>query len=308
MTPGHGHAHDHGLTATGRHRGTLAAVLGITVAIAVGEVAGAVVSGSLVLLADAGHMAADAAGVGLSLLAAYFAGKPATDRRTFGYARLEILAATANALLLLGMAAFIMVAAARRLATPEPVGSGLMAVFGCIALAGNGTSMLLLRHAQAESLNARGAFLEVASDTFGALAVLATAAVVAGTGFTRADPIASLAVGVLILPRTWRLLRDAVDVLLEASPRGIDLTEVRQHLTGLEGVIDVHDLHAWTITSGLPVLSAHVVVQPDTLAGGCGPGILDRLQECLRGHFDVEHSTFQVEPAGHADHEPSVHD
>ncbi|MFI5063581.1 MAG: cation diffusion facilitator family transporter [Streptosporangiales bacterium] len=308
MTPGHGHAHDHALTATGRHRGTLAVVLGITLVIAAGEVIGAAVSGSLVLLADAGHMAADAAGVGLSLLAAYFASKPATERRTFGYARLEILAATANALLLFGMAAFIMVEAVRRLAVPQPVGAGLMAVFGCIALAGNGASMLLLRHAQAESLNARGAFLEVASDTFGALAVLVTAAIIAGTGFTRADPIASLAVGVLILPRTWRLLRDAVDVLLEASPRGIDLTEVRQHLTGLDGVLDVHDLHAWTITSGLPVLSAHVVVKEATLASGCGPSILDRLQECLRGHFDVEHSTFQLEPSGHADHEPSVHE
>jgi cobalt-zinc-cadmium efflux system protein len=184
------------------------------------------------------------------------------------------------------------------------VNTGLMAVFGCIALAGNGASLLLLRRAQAESMNARGAFLEVASDTFGALAVLVTAAVIAVSGFT----IASLAVGVLILPRTWRLLRDAVDVLLEASPRGVDLSEVRRHMTRLDGVIDVHDLHAWTITSGLPVLSAHVVVDPGTLASGCGPGLLDQLQECVRGHFDVAHSTFQIEPAGHADHEPSVHD
>jgi cobalt-zinc-cadmium efflux system protein len=305
---GHGHAHDHGLTATGQYRGRLAMVLGITVTIAVGEVIGAVLTGSLVLLADAGHMAADAAGVGLSLLAAYFASKPATERRTFGYARLEILAATVNALLLFGIAGFIMVEAARRLMTPEPVNAGLMAVFGAIALAGNATSLLLLRGAQAESLNARGAFLEVASDAFGACAVLVTAAVVATTGFTRIDAAASLAVGALILPRTWRLLRDAVDVLLEASPQGVDLTQVRQHLTELDGVLDVHDLHAWTITSGLPVLSAHVVVDPAALAGGCGPGILDRLQACLHGHFDVAHSTFQLEPSGHADHEPSVHD
>jgi cobalt-zinc-cadmium efflux system protein len=308
MTAGPGHAHDHALTATGRHRGRLAAVLAITVTIAAGEVAGAVVSGSLVLLADAAHMAADAAGVGLSLLAAHFASKPPTERRTFGYARLEILAATANALLLLGMATFIVVEAVRRLAEPVPVSTGLMVVFGCIALAGNTVSLVLLRQAQAESLNARGAFLEVASDTFGALAVIVPAVVIALTGFTRADSIASLAVGVLILPRTWRLLRDAVDVLLEASPRGIDLTEVRQHMAALDGVIDVHDLHAWTITSGLPVLSAHVVVDPDDLARGCGPGILDRLQACLRGHFDVAHSTFQLEPAGHAEHEHSVHD
>ena len=305
---GHGHAHGHGLTATGRHRRTLAVVMAIAGAIAAGEVAGAVVSGSLVLFADAAHMAADAAGVGLSLLAAHFASMPATERRTFGYARAEILAATANALLLLGMAAFILVEAAQRLASPQPVTTGVMIVFGVIALAGNGVSMVLLRHAQAESLNARGAFLEVASDAFGALAVIVTAVLIAATGFIRADPIASLAVGTLILPRTWRLLRDATDVLLEASPRGIDLTEVRQHITGLDGVLDVHDLHAWTITSGLPVLSAHVVVDSGALAAGCGPGILDRLQACLAGHFDVEHSTFQLEPSGHADHEASVHD
>jgi cobalt-zinc-cadmium efflux system protein len=308
MTAGGGHAHDHVLTATGRYRGRLAAVLAITLSIAAGEVVGGALSGSLVLIADAAHMAADAAGVGLSLLAAHFASKPATERRTFGYARAEILAATANALLLLGMASFIVVEAARRLAAPPPVNTGVMVVFGCIALAGNGASLILLRQAQAESLNARGAFLEVASDMFGALAVLVTAAIIAVSGWTLADPIASLAVGVLILPRTWRLLRDAVDVLLEASPRGIDLSEVRQHMTGLDGVIEVHDLHAWTITSGLPVLSAHVVVDPDTLASGCGPGLLDQLQECVRGHFDVAHSTFQIEPAGHADHEPSVHD
>ena len=180
MTAGGGHAHDHALTATGRHRGRLAAVLAITLSIAAGEIVGAVLSGSLVLLADAAHMAADAAGVGLSLLAAYFASKPATERRTFGYARAEILAATANALLLLGMATFILVEAARRLAAPPPVNTGVMVVFG-VHRAGRQrrVSLILLRQAQAESLNARGAFLEVASDTFGALAVLVTAAIIA---------------------------------------------------------------------------------------------------------------------------------
>ena len=280
--------------------------MAISTAIAVFEVAGALVSGSLVLFADAAHMAADAAGVGLSLLAAHFATRPATDRRTFGYARAEILAAMANALLLLGMAAFILIEAAQRLAAPPAVESGLMVIFGFVALAGNGASMILLRQAQAESMNARGAFLEVASDTFGAVAVILTGVIIAITGFTLADPIASLLVGALILPRTWRLLRDAVDVLLEASPRGIDLSEVRRHMTDLDGVTDVHDLHAWTITSGLPILSAHVVVDPGVLAGGRSAAMLDTLQECLRGHFDVAHSTFQLEPAGHADHEPYV--
>jgi cobalt-zinc-cadmium efflux system protein len=306
MGTGHGHAPGRGLTVTGRYRGRLAAVLAITVGIAAAEVAGALISGSLVLLADAAHMAADAAGVGLSLLAAYVATRPATDRRTFGYARAEILAATINALVLLGTAAFIIVDAARRLASPPPVGAALIVIFGVVALAGNGVSLLLLRRGQAESMNVRGAFLEVASDMFVAVAVIVTGVVVAATGFALADPIASLAVAVLILPRTWRLLKDAVDVLLEASPRGVDLTEVRTHLTALDGVVGVHDLHAWTITSGLPVLSAHVVVDPQVLANGRSAAILDALQACLHGHFDVAHSTFQLEPASHAGHEPSV--
>lgn len=300
------HDHAHGLTATGRHRGRLAMVMAITAGIAAAEIAGAMISGSLVLLADAAHMAADAAGVGLSLLAAYVAARPATQRRTFGYARAEILAATVNALLLLGLAAFIITEAVQRLASPPAVGSGLMMIFGVIALAGNGTSLMLLRQGQAESMNVRGAFLEVASDTFGAVAVIVSGIVVATTGFTLIDPIASLAVALLILPRTWRLLRDAVDVLLEATPRGVDMIEVRTHMTALEGVKDVHDLHAWTITSGLRVLSAHVVVDPEVLAGGRSAAMLDALQDCLRGHFDVAHSTFQLEPAGHVDHESSV--
>jgi cobalt-zinc-cadmium efflux system protein len=304
MPAGHDHAGD--LTATGRHRGRLSAVMAISAGIAAAEIAGAVVSGSLVLVADAAHMAADAAGVGLSVLAAYVAARPASGRATFGYARAEILAATVNALLLFGLAAFIIAQAVQRLAAPPPVGSGVMIVFGLVALAGNGVSLLLLRGGRTESLNVRGAYLEVASDTFGALAVIVSGVVILTTGFLLADPIASLAVALLILPRTWRLLRDAVDVLLEASPRGVDLTLVRAHMTGLAGVTDVHDLHAWTITSGLPVLSAHVVVDPAVLAANQSAAMLDALQDCLRGHFDVVHSTFQLEPAGHAEHEPAV--
>jgi cobalt-zinc-cadmium efflux system protein len=303
-----GHVHGHPVTATGRHRRSLVIVLGLTALIAVAEVAGAVVTGSLVLVADAAHMAADVSGIGLSLLAAYFAGRPPTARRTFGYARAEILAAMANAVLLLGMAAFIVIEAIRRLASPSGVNSGLLIVFGLIALALNAVSLLLLRRGQAESLNIRGAFLEVASDTLGAAAVIVTGVVIVTTGFTRADPIASLAVGLLILPRTWQLLRETVDVLLEASPRGMDLSEVRRHMTTLNGVRDVHELHAWTITSGLPVLSAHVVVEPGVMNDGRCAMMLDRLQDCLRGHFDVEHSTFQLEPAGHADHERPMHE
>ncbi len=307
---GHGHGgHGHGsrLTLTGQHRKSLVIVLFITLAVAVAEAAGAWVSGALVLFADAAHMAADVAGIGLSLLAVVFATRPATPKRTFGYARAEILAAMTNAVVLFAMSAFIIAEAIDRLITPTTVQSPLIVAFGVAALVANGASLWVLRRGQSQSLNIKGAFLEVASDAFGAAAVIVTGIVVAVSGFTRADPIASLLVGALILPRTWRLLADAIDVLLEASPRGIDLSEVRRHLVGVPGVADVHDLHAWTITSGLPVISVHVVVEPQVLADGSSARMLDVLQECLSGHFDVEHSTFQLELAGHADHEQPMH-
>jgi cobalt-zinc-cadmium efflux system protein len=303
----HAHAHGSRLTLTGEHSKSLLIVMLITISVAIAEAVGAWVSGALVLLADAAHMAADAGGVGLSLLAVLFAARPATSQRTFGYARAEILAAMVNAVVLFALSVFIIVEAIRRLAAPPSIESPLLIIFGVIALAANGVSLLVLRRGQAESLNIRGAFLEVGSDALGAVAVIVTGIVVTTTGLHLADPIASLLVGVLILPRTWRLLADAINVLLEASPRGIDLSEVRAHLVGLAGVRDVHDLHAWTITSGLPVLSVHIVVDPDVLADGRSAVMLDALQDCLRGHFDVGHSTFQLELAGHADHERPMH-
>lgn len=304
----HGHAHGRLQTVTGGYRRALTVVLLISLGIAVAEVAGAIITGALVLFADAAHMAADAAGVGLSLLAAWFASRPATNRRTFGYARAEILAAMANSLLLLAMAGVIFYAAISRLASPPAVSSGLLIAFGAGALVGNACSLLVLRHGQATSLNVRGAFLEVAADTLGAAAVIVTGIIISTTGFTVADPIASLAVGILILPRTWRLLKEAIDILLEASPAGIDLDEIRQHMAALPSIREVHELHVWTITSGLPVFSAHVVVDPEIIERGQSAIMLDRLQACLRGHFDLEHSTFQLEPAGHADHEQPMHE
>jgi cobalt-zinc-cadmium efflux system protein len=295
--------HDHSPSATAAHRGRLSAVLAITVAVLVVEVAGAALSGSLALLADAGHVLADGAGIGLALLAIRFAARPASPQRTFGYYRLEILAAVVNAVLLFGVAGFVLVEAWRRLTEPPEVASGLMLAVAAAGLAANAVSMWLLRDGQQHSLNLRGAYLEVLGDLFGSLAVLAAAAVIALTGFQAADPIASALIGVLILPRTWRLLREAVDVLLEAAPKGVDLAEVRQHLIGTPGVTDVHDLHAWTITSGLPVLSVHVV-----LARGADAGkVLDGLGDCLAGHFDIEHSTFQLEQPEHRGHEGATH-
>jgi cobalt-zinc-cadmium efflux system protein len=196
-----------------------------------------------------------------------------------------------------------MVEAVRRLIHPPEVASGIMLAFGIVALCGNACSLLLLRRGQGESLNIRGAFLEVLSDFLGAAAVIAAAVVIAATGFERADPIASLLIAVLIIPRTWQLLRQATDVLLEATPKNVDLGEVRRHMLETSGVIDVHDLHAWTITSGVNVLSAHVVISAEERGGL----VLDQLGGCLADHFDIEHSTFQIEPPGHRDHEPILH-
>ena len=295
-------AHDHRARAAVDRR-RLAAVLGITAGLLVVELAGTLLSGSLALLADAGHLLADAAGIGLALLASWAGTRPATQTRTFGYLRMEILAAVLNAVVLLLVAVVVLAESARRLLAPPEVASGLMIGFGLLALAGNGASMWLLRDAQARNLNARGAFLEVTGDLLGALAVVVAAAVITLTGFLAADPIASVLIAVLILPRTWRLLREAVDVLLEAAPKGVDLAEVRRHLVETPGVTDVHDLHAWTITSGLPVLSVHVVLERGADAGK----VLDGLGDCLAGHFDIEHSTFQLEQPEHRGHEGATH-
>jgi cobalt-zinc-cadmium efflux system protein len=290
-------------SAAAQHRGRLVAVFGITVAILLVEVIGGIVSGSLALLADAGHALTDVAGIGLALGAIWFAARPSSAGRTFGFYRAEILVAVINGVLLFGVAGLVLVEAWRRFASPPEVEGGVMIAAAAVGLAGNLVSVWLLREGQSRSLTMRGAYLEVMGDVLGSLAVLVAAGVLAITGWPYADPIASVLVGLLILPRTWRLLREAVDVLMEATPRGIDLDEVRRHITETPGVADAHDLHAWTITNGLNVVSAHVV-----LGEGADSGIvLDRLMECLRGDFDIEHSTFQLEPATHQGHEPSMH-
>jgi len=295
--------HAHGPSAAGAGRSRLLAVFLLSLAILVVEAIAGVVTGSLALLADAGHMLTDVAGIGLALLAVWFGGRPPTTARTFGHYRMEILAAVVNAVLLFGVGLAVLVEAARRLADPPEIASGPMLVVAIAGLAGNAASLWLLRHGQAQSLNLRGAYLEVLGDLLGSAAVVIAAVVVATAGFRAADPIASALIGLLILPRTWSLLRDAVDVLLEATPKGVDLDEVREHISTTPGVADVHDLHAWTITSGMNVLSAHVVLQE----GAVGPAVLDRLGDCLAGHFDIEHCTFQLELPEHRGHERTVH-
>jgi cation diffusion facilitator family transporter len=304
---GHGHTHAP-VTAGGGQRGRLAVVLVLTLAVLCAEVVGAAVSGSLALLADAGHMATDAAGIALALAAVSLAQRPARGRRTFGWQRVEILAAVANGLLLLAVAGYVLVQAVRRIGHPAEIGSGLMLAVAGVGLVVNVVSLAVLHRARGESLNVRGAYLEVLADALGSVAVIVAALVIATTGWTPADTLASLVIGFLVLPRAWHLLREALDVLLEAAPRDVDLDDVRAHMLGVTGVTGVHDLHAWTITSGLPVLSAHVVVTDAALADGHGGRVLDALCVCLGSHFDLEHCTFQLEAETHAGHESPVHD
>ncbi|QOV34093.1 cation transporter [Streptomyces ferrugineus] len=302
----HGHGHSHAPatgTAAAAYRGRLRVALSITLGVMVVEIVGGVVADSLALIADAAHMATDALGLGMALLAIHFANRPPSATRTFGYARAEILAALANCLLLLGVGGYVLYEAIERFLTPADTEGGLMIVFGAIGLVANMVSLSLLMRGQKESLNVRGAFLEVAADALGSLAVLISAAVILATGWQAADPIASLVIGLMIVPRTLKLLRETLDVLLESAPKGVDMTQVRAHILALDGVEDVHDLHAWTITSGMPVLSAHVVVRSDVLNAIGHEKMLHELQGCLGDHFDVEHCTFQLEPSGHAEHE-----
>jgi cation diffusion facilitator family transporter len=305
MGSGHSHAPT---TAGGAHRRRLVVVLGLTLAVLVAEVVGAVLSGSLALLADAGHMATDAAGLALALAAVSLAQRPARGRRTFGWQRVEILAAVANGMLLLAVAAYVLIEAIRRIGQPPEIGAGLMLVVASVGLVVNLGSLLVLHGGKDASLNMRGAYLEVLADALGSVAVIVAAVVIATTGWTPADIVASAVIGCLVVPRAWHLLREALDVLLEAAPRGVDLQDVRAHILGVDGVLDVHDLHAWTITSGLPVLSAHVVVTDEALAAGHGGRVLDALCSCLGEHFDLEHCTFQLEAAAHAGHEAPVHE
>ena len=307
MSAGHRHGDENG-HGHGASRTALAIVLGLTLALTVTEIVGGLLTGSLALLADAGHMATDAAGIALALGAVTLAQRPARGRRTFGWQRIEILAAVANGLLLLVVAGYVLVQAVRRIGDPPEIGSGLMLAIAVVGLVVNLISLAVLHQGRRESLNVRGAYLEVLADALGSVAVIVAALVILLTGWTPADIVASVVIGFLVLPRAWHLLREALDVLLEAAPKGVDLDDVRTHILEVDGVIGVHDLHAWTITSGLPVLSAHVVVTDEALAAGHGGRVLDSLCECLGEHFDMEHCTFQIEAAAHAGHESPVHD
>ena len=296
--------HDHG-HAAGRaeDRARLRWVLGVTVVVLVFEVVGAFVTGSLALLADAGHMATDAAAVVLALGASYVASRGGGPRSTFGLHRAEILAALVNAIVLLGVCGYLAYAGISRLADPTSVDAGPMIAFAAVGLVANAVSLVILNRSDTGSLNLRGAANEVLADLVGSILAVVAGVVILLWGWDRADSIASLVIAVLILPRSLVLLKESASVLLEIAPAGMDLGDVRRHLLEMPGVVDVHDLHAWTITSGMPSLSAHVTVTQEAIdAHGVG-GILDRLADCTAEHFDVRHSTFQVEPETHRDHE-----
>lgn len=296
--------HDHG-HAAGRaeDRRRLRLVLTVTGTIMVVELVGAWLAGSLALLADAGHMATDAAAIVLALGASYVATLPGGPRSTFGYHRAEILAALLNALVLLVLCGYLLYAGIRRLAEPGDVDAGPMIAFASVGLVANGVSMLVLQRSDTGSLNLRGAATEVLGDLLGSVLAVVAGIVILTTGWHQADAVASLLIAVLILPRSLVLLRDAAVVLLEIAPHDLDLAEVERHLRAMPGVVDVHDLHAWTITSGIPSLSAHVTVTDEALDEHGVGGILDRLCACTVEDFDVRHATFQVEPVSHREHE-----
>lgn len=301
----HGHGHGHGGHAAGRagDRRRLKVVLAVTASILVVQLVGAWISGSLALLADAGHMATDAAGIVLALGASYVAALPSGRRATFGWHRAEVLAALANAVVLVALCVYLAVAAAGRLLEPTEVAAGPMVGFALVGLVANAVSLLVLSRSTTGSLNMRGATMEVAADTLGSVVVVVAGVVIWTTGFDRADPIGSLLIAAMILPRAVALARDSVAVLLEAAPRDVRLDDVQAHLMRMPGVVDVHDLHAWTITTGLPSLSAHVTVTDEVLDERGVGAILDDLAGCTAAHFAVRHATFQVEPASHRAHE-----
>jgi cobalt-zinc-cadmium efflux system protein len=286
-------AHSH--SAAGRHAGSLRTAVAILGALLVLELAAGLAANSLALLADAGHVFADVSGMLLSLVAIRIASRPPTGTRSFGLYRLEMLAAAGNAVLLLAIAVVILVEAIRRLAEPPDVQPGLVIAVAIVALVANLVALRLLATGQRESLTMRGAYLEVVGDLLGAMAVLVAGVVIAVSGWHPADALASMVVAVLIVPRTVRLLRDSVDVLLEATPKDVNLVDVERHIREAPGVVDVHDLHAWTITSGMNVVSAHVVLGEDGKPGD----VLDHLGMCLADDFDVKHSTFQLETPEH---------
>ena len=303
-TPGHDHAHGPG---PGSDRRQLLVALALLAAFMLAEVITAVLSGSLALLSDAGHMLSDVGAIGGALWAIRLAARPPSGKWTFGWRRAEILSAAANGITLLVVAGVVTAEAIARLIHPPAVDGWPVIAVALAGVAGNVGASWELARANRSSLNVEGAFRHVLTDLYGFIGTLIAGIIIVTTGFNRADAIASLIVVVLMAKDAWGLLRDSGRVLLEAAPEDTDLEEVRAHILSVPHVKGVHDLHAWTVTSGQPTLSAHVIVEDSCFQDGHAPRLLDQLQACLAGDFDIEHSTFQLESAAHVGHEPGTH-
>lgn len=300
-----GHVHSPRPGADARY---LAGALALIVAFMAGEVVAAVLAGSLALLADAGHMLTDAGALGLSMWALRLSARPAAGSMTYGLKRAEILSALANGVTLAVVGVLVGVEAVSRLLHPSAVDGPTVIAVAVVGVAVNAAATWVLARADRTSLNVAGAFAHLVTDLWAFVATLVAGIIIVTTGAERADAVASLLTVGLMLRAGWGLLRASGRVLLEGAPEGVDLEELRTHLLALPHVHAVHDLHAWVVTSDLPAVSAHVVVSDECFAIGATPQVLDQLQDCLAGHFDVTHSTFQLEPLGHADHEVAHHD
>jgi cobalt-zinc-cadmium efflux system protein len=301
-----GHTHSHGITAQADHR-YLTITLALLAAFMAAEVTTAFISHSLALLADAGHMLADIGAIAGSLVALRLADRPETGSHTFGMKRAEILAAVGNGVTLLIVSALVTFEAIERLVHPVAVHGVTLIVVAAVGVAVNLAATLTLSKANRTSLNIEGAYRHIVTDLYGFIGTVLAGIVIVTSGFTRADSIASLVVVALMLKAAIELLRPGLRILLEATPDDIDLEEVRRHLLELTEVASVHDLHAWTLTSSLPILTAHIVVTDECITRGEIGRVLDHLQGCLSGHFDVAHSTLQLEAIGHIDHELGGH-
>jgi cobalt-zinc-cadmium efflux system protein len=293
----HDHGHSHvSASAGGRHKGRLAAAFAVLAALMVAEVVVGLATDSLALLSDAGHMLTDVLGIGMALAAIQLAGRGQhRTHRTFGLYRLEILAALANAVLLLGVAVYVLVEAVNRFDRAPDVDTGPVLVVAIAGLAANLVAFVLLRQGSKESLNVEGAYLEVLADTIGSIGVIAGAILLDVTGWTWVDAAVGVAIAVWIVPRTLRLAARATRILVQAAPPGIDLTAMSAALSGVDGVVDVHDLHVWTLTSDMEVASAHLVVG----ATADHHGVLDQARDVLRDQYGIGHATLQVEPDDH---------
>jgi len=296
---GHGHGHGHSHTAAGKNKRRLGIVLALTTAYLVAEVVGGLLTGSLALLADAGHMLADVAGLALAMFAIRFAERPATPERTYGYYRIEILAALCNSVVLIGISLYILYEAYERFRNPPVVQSGVMLAVASVGLAVNLVGVFLLHAASKESLNMKGAYFEVFSDMLTSVGVIVAGVIMLTTGWYYADPLISAGIGLFILPRTWLLLRHAVGVLLEGTPTDVNVAALREAIGSVDGVAGVHDLHVWSLTSGVNAMSVHAVLGDH----GLHDEVLADVQHRVTSKFKIAHATVQVECKGCAAYE-----